>query len=209
MFVSSYSRSNRAVKKFRVIKTLVVVVKLDRSVYVCVGGGWVIKHLLLFSRPSPSPKRLRNRERRDNNGVIDRWVWFFVVQQASRGPFLSGDFECRHRNETTMAPLLKLNYRILPEYGVITRFSRLTVTTQNEKIWTVAIQFPGNSLDIVEARQSLEISNTSFKVRTENFVCKFLIPFQDIIALYFIATKLTYGRLLVLFAAALMGHQSF
>ena len=59
-----------------------------------------------------------------------------------------------------------------------------TVTTRNGKTWFVANHSLGNALDIVEARQKLQKSETYLKVKTEKFVFKNLRPFRKIITCF-------------------------
>ena len=66
-----------------------------------------------------------------------------------------------------------------------------------------------NALDIIEARQWPESSETYFKLKTENFVFEFFNLFRKILACSSITTRSTQRRLLVLFVAAKVGIQSF
>ena len=86
---------------------------------------------------------------------------------------------------------------------------RQSVKRRKGKNLNCGNSIPQNALDIIEARQQPENSETYFEVKTESFVFKFLKPLGNIIACFFIATKLTHGHLLELFVAPMMSLQSF
>ena len=163
---------------------------------------------MIFYSTHPSQNLLRNPEPRAVSDVTNRSYYLFVVQHTNRRPTLS-DFDCGHRDSTMTSPL-ELNYKMFPEYGVMTRYYRPTVTGRKGKksdrpqftpqAWSCHHRSP----TIAEKLWDL------FQTRNGKLCLKiFLKPIWNIIICFFIATQLIHGHILVLIAAAMMGLRSF
>ena len=168
-------------------------------------GGWGSNHIWSFTQPTPSQKWLRNREPRYDSDVTDRRMWLFVEQHASHSPVPS-DFESRHRDAKLTSPL-ELNYRILPEYGVITRYSRPTEKRSNRKNLNCGNSMPQNALHNIEARQQPEFPRPTFELKWK-ILCSNFLNHPKHHFMYFIATKLTHGHLLA-FSCFYVGSSKF
>ena len=78
-----------------------------------------------------------------------------------------------------------------------------------ERTWIVAIHFPGDSFDVIEARLGPQVSETTFSVKTATFPLRVSQTTPGYHWTLFVATILTYGRLVVRFVAAMMVSNHF